>query len=270
MLDLDLLVHEKDASAAWSRLEGQGWEQWERGPADPFYHGHHHLRPLLDTRGTETCLELHTAMLPPHSPFRLDVDRVWETGHRVRLGTDEAWTPSPEYLVVHLCIHLAWSHAFESRGWATFRDLAAVLDSTQVDWRRVKDLAGEARAESCCYWTLRLAGALVQLPLPAGVLETLAFPGPEAVKRVAERHLATTLFSADAQPCPSVALTRSLWSLALRPRRSGHGEARPWSSAEAYRNAMPGGHRDHGLVSRLGHQLSEYRAWIRYLLKILR
>ena len=86
---------------------------------------------------------------------------------------------------------------------------------------RVTNASAEAiaaKAGTSCYWTLRLAERMCGLSAPAGVLERLAPPTPEWVRRALERHFVAGIAVGEAQASPSLKLTRLLWRSALRPR----------------------------------------------------
>ena len=87
------------------------------------------------------------------------------------------------------------------------------------EWDGVPRRAREARADTCVYWTLRLARGLADAPVPAGVVDALRPRGPAWVLHRLERHLAATL--AGEAECPSPWLCRCLWEAAVRPRHAG-------------------------------------------------
>ncbi len=281
MLDLDLLVRPSDASRAWELLERGGWEGAQRGVQDSFYEGHHHLRPLRRQDGTETYLELHTEVLPRGHPFSLLAEDFWAQASEVTVGLGRVWVPCPEHLVIHACIHLAWSHGLSSRGWGTFRDLGFLLTRSgrPLEWGRVVGLAREARAGSSCYWALRLGRALVGLEVPQSLLETMAPAGPAWVRAALERQFALSLFPVGSPSCPSVSLTRMLWSSGIQPGRSGHGRIRPWGLSETFLEAseadrggrgQPATTSEGSLRQRLLCQVVRPAAWGRYVRALLR
>ena len=92
--------------------------------------------------------------------------------------------------------------------------------------------------------------------VPGGVLGALRPRAPEAVVRALEHHFAAALFGG--AECPSPWLARRLWEAAVRPRREGHGAARPWARDRDFRDAgMAGAAR-----SASWRALSGWRRWL--------
>ena len=256
MRDLDLLVRPADAWRAQRLFLAAGWRADDCGEgAEERYRGHHHLPTLVDGRGTELGLELHTGLFPDGHPFRLEASDVW--ARSVPLGGG-ARIPSPEDLVIHLSLHFAWSHQAGSGAWRCFRDLAALVGEGGVHWSALVELARDARAASCCYWTLRLARAAALVPVPGGVLAELRPRGSDARLGVLERHFLAGLLP-DGRACPSVRVARSAWTAALQPEREGHGAARPWTFERA-----PGDGSGPGAMRRAARRLRDVDAWRRY------
>lgn len=225
MVDFDVLVHPDDAGRALAVLLDTGWV-WRRDrDPDADYSHLHHLPALLDARGVEISLELHTAILPAGQPFRLDaVDVLRDT----RPAAGAMRVPAREHLLLHACIHFAWAHMLRKGALRTFRDVGVLLATSVIDPAAFARAAARTQATTACYWTLRLARSLTGAAVPGELLAALRPALPEAVLRSCERHFAIVLFPEVGLGCPSVRLRRVMWSTAMRPGRSGHGESRPW------------------------------------------
>ncbi|NUQ91465.1 MAG: nucleotidyltransferase family protein [Gemmatimonadaceae bacterium] len=235
MIDVDLLVAPDDAREALGVLLEAGWA-WQSGkPRDGDFAHLHHLPALMDARGMEVSLELHTALLPPGGPFELSgramLDSASLRKSRVAQRFASSHVPAPHYLLVHTAIHLAWSHLFRQGLWRSVRDVDALVQRADLDWEALVQLAQTARAGSCCYWTLRLASSLCGVAVPADVLARLRPRLPEPALAVLERHLALIALPTQVS-CPSIRLRRLMWSAAIQPRLSGHGAVRPWTLLE--------------------------------------
>ena len=265
MVDVDLLVHEGDAERARDVLLGAGWVSSGQEELEGFYKGHHHLPPLVDGRGLEVQLELHTGLFFEGNPFRFPVADIWRRAVPVTVRGRRAWVPSTQDQLLHLCLHFAWSHMLNSGAWRTFRDLRALIDAGDVRWDEFVALARESRGASCCYWTLRLAKDLVGVPVPGEVLDALRPPlSPSALERV-ERHFIYHLLPTEAL-CPSVFMARAMWRAGVRPRWSGHGGVRPWDRNE---ELLVGGRRPDSVARRALDQLRNMRGWASYVKSVL-
>lgn len=266
MSDIDIVVRDGDGDAAFAAFQEIGW-RWDAAEYPLERYGkHHHYPPLVDARGMDVRLELHRELLVEGNPFGLRAADLFADGHEVPIGRGWAIVPSPEMLLLHTCIHYTWSHMMLFGAWRAFRDVTA-LANAGVDWERVLELARRYRAESCCYWTFRLAERLTGATLPAWVMERLGGATTRALAGVCERHAAREMFPTPDR-CPSQWLRRVLWEAAIQPDEAGHGGARPWLLDDmAPENINPGAREGGGL--RAFRQLTRMGAWFRYAGAIL-
>lgn len=235
MGDIDVLLSPSAAARVQQELLGAGWK--EEYLSDPdlehharrqhFYQGHHHLPPLIDPSGAGAVVELHTDVCPPGHPFQGQAAGMWERARRADYGGRPVLVPDPADLLLHLCLHFAWSHLMLTGGWRTFRDINALDEAGVIDWPRFLGNAESARGQTCCYWTLRMARSLTGLVVPDEILEALRPPLPAALLDKVERHLAHEIIPSE-RICPSVRVRRRVWEIAFRPGWSGHGWVRPW------------------------------------------
>ncbi len=165
MGDVDILVRPEEATRAWQLLVDSGWRP-ELSGGEQFFEGHHHLVGLVDPMGLNLVLEVHRRMLPSTGPFLLDETEVWRDARAVMLGSSEAWVPSDQHQLLHLCVHFAWSHMFIAGIGRTVRDVATLLERGEVDWDGFIALARRTRAASCAYWTLAMSRTLAEARVP--------------------------------------------------------------------------------------------------------
>ena len=214
MNDLDLLIPPDRAMEAWNLTREKKWT-WD---ADAFplekYALHHHLPPLKDSSGSGVRVEIHTDLCLPNSPFNMPVADVWETSRTIDANGHSMVVPSKAYQMLYTCIHFAWMHAMEDKAWLSFLDIAAYVQHGGVDWDEFTGLAFATRADTCAYWTLRLAQSLSKIPVPSRVLLKLKPPLPESVLLRLERHYSMTMFPTD-KYCPSVWLNDKLFRVGL-------------------------------------------------------
>jgi hypothetical protein len=247
MGDIDILVRAERASAATTLARELDWVP-RKGLRDELYLGMPHLPPLVAADGLGFGLEIHTDLFPDHGPFRFGSEDVWRHARPLaRAGGPRV--PRPEDLLLHSCLHFAWSHGFRRGAWRVVRDLDALLSDSGLHGDEFTRLATYARGETCVYWTFVLVGALT-----GRVTALLPPDGPQIVGGPAHRAILRHLIfqSVYAPDVPGTRrLGRVMWSLAVRPRASGHGSARPWSAEQRWELAtIAGGRSTGGLASR--------------------
>jgi hypothetical protein len=265
MSDADLLVRGAHTEAAWRLLQDHGWIPSETPGLEGFYREHHHMPRLHDAR-SGVPLEIHRALVAGDRPFALDAATLWKDARKSRLGAYAVLVPSPIHQLLHTAIHFAWSHALRKRAFGTFRDVDALLRARVVDLDALPDAARQARAASCCYWTLRLARSIGGADVPEKTLEALAPAVPRWLLPLIERHYSTALFPW-LNGCPSVALDRKIWEVGMRPARNGLGKARPWDRDEEFLEVFYAEERAQNNMLR--NQVARHRLWKRYVRALL-
>ena len=265
MIDVDVLVHEDEALRAREVLVGEGWVSTEMEEFESFYRRHQHLPTLVDGRGLDMQLELHTGLFFEGNPFDFPMADVWRRAVPVMVRGRRVYVPSRQDQLLHLCLHFAWSHMMSTGAWRTFRDLRALMDAGDLNWDDFVALARKSRGASCCYWTLRLARNLVGVPVPEHVLEAIRPPMSDSMLDRVERHFVYNLLPSEVL-CPSVFMARTMWRLGVRPRWSGHGSVRPWDRNE---ELLVGGTRPDSLGRRALNQLRNVKGWSRYVRTVL-
>ena len=268
MHDLDLLVDKDRALEAREVIRALGWTRDPSVPGDDAYAGHHHLPPLLDSSGSGLRLEIHTEIIPRDNPFALRTPDLLGDAREVSVGAARASVLSTTHHAVYATIHFAWSHELHLGAWHAIRDLGTLARRGFLDWSAFVKTAKSWRAETCAYWTLRLGRSLAALPVPDDVLRELEPRLPDFLLAFLERHFTQSALRS-ANVCPSVRLNRELWSVAIQPRRSGHGDIRPWLASSALieerRRLEPRPPTARGALARLG----SIRRWSGYLARIV-
>jgi hypothetical protein len=263
MADVDLMVDPYDADKAHEILQTIGWIIETTSPAAELWRDHHHLPPLGDTTGSGLRLEIHTAPLLPGHPFRLTQREVLETARRIKLGATAARVPELHLHATHAAIHFGYSHQFTSGGLNFFRDLAVLTRAGDWSWERFVETAERTGAQSCCYWTLRLANALIGLPVPAEVLATLSPRLGDRVSSVLEEHFSQLVMRAE-HSCPSVDLRHRLWAFALGVEEP-IGRHKTWEP----RLGIGGTSQGQSALRRFGWHLRRAPEWSRYVASLL-
>ena len=259
MADVDMLVDPSHARIAHDLMQRHGWTLDSSGHPDDAWTNHHHLPPLADTNGSGLRLEIHVAPIAPGHPFNLEIDRVRATAERRTHGGVDVLVPEIHLYAIHSAIHFAWSHRFESGALNAFRDLGALESTGRFSWARLVEVARQTSAETCCYWTLRLAQSLAGLAVPPRILKDLAPPIKEPFLSLLEEHFSQLVLRSE-RACPSVALRHRLWAFALQTSWSVNEESLQWDVE--VRASVP---RRMRFVRRLGSHLHRTRQWSLYL-----
>jgi hypothetical protein len=233
MGDIDLLVRREHAQKAWELALTSGWVRRRDVSQERSYEDHQHLSPLEDSDGLQVGLELHTALFTHQAPFQLPPQQIWDRARRITVGRANAFVPSPEDQLLHASLHFAWSHEMTFGTWRTLRDVVRLAESG-VDWDAFIQTARDSRGSTCCYWTLRLARELAGAAVPDGALAALSPRLPKRILVRLSRHFAMQALPLPGLPPSSVSLSRALWSLAIAPKRQGHGKSRPWLDTEEW------------------------------------
>jgi hypothetical protein len=263
MADIDLLVDSSRAREAYRLMQENGWKADTAGhPADA-WDTHHHLPPLSDTSGSGLRLELHTAPIPPGHPFRFDLAEMEASTQVLNIEGVEVRALDLHMHAVHTAIHFAWGHRFVTGGTNAFRDLSAIERTAGFSWKKFVALARQTGSETCCYWTLRLARSLTDLPVPENVLTELAPNLSEPLLSVLERHLSQLVLRSP-RACPSATLRHRLWAFALGTDGTKVDEALQWDAA--VRKNPP---RPTPRVRRVLSHVRRIRAWSLYVTSML-
>jgi hypothetical protein len=216
MSDIDLLVVKGSPETAWALCRTRGWTLVDEALTEELYSGHHHLPPLQDPDGINIGLELHKALMPGLDRLGIDVDAIVARSRIVQVGDTPVRVPSVEDLLVHACLHFAWSNKLRRGAWRTYADAHAILSDPSFAWGRFLSAVSSRRARQCCYWTLRVGRAVADLRVPDDVLAQLDPLAGGRFASILERHFATQLTALSADASIAERVQRWLWFKALR------------------------------------------------------
>jgi hypothetical protein len=240
MQDIDLLVTQDQEDLAWRVLRQSGWEPAYPEQTGPFYEGHQHRVPLVAPRLGGPRLELHTRLFHGGGPFANTAADLFRDAAVVSFEQRQVYVPSAPHGLLYLCQHLAWTHAMNHGVLHALQDVDALWRGTGGVDPRFVPLAREARAATCCYWTLRFARGLFDVPVPDAWLAALRPPRSRLSLALLERHFAGMSGLAP-MACPSARIERAMWNYGFLPAWSGHGDHRPWTAGEEWAQVDPAG-----------------------------
>ena len=174
MSDLDILVPRTQLEQAAEVLHslGYGFEQDVSDAAGA----------MLDTTkcnlglahpGVGTWLELHWSVSEPSDRYAALVEDAWRNAVPARFGNTDSMVMSPEFLLLHVCLHLACGHVFlfSLHGLCDIAEIARVYPS--LDWRIVAKYGaryGQGRGVAAA---LRLARDHLGAAIPDEALTSL-------------------------------------------------------------------------------------------------
>lgn len=156
---------------------------WEKGKGEE-----KKVRKSLYTNGIECDLEEHHDVTM-NGVLPVDFPRIWREARPVGFRGEEAWLPSPEDLLLSLCINACRKHYFRLKGLFDLAETVARL--RDLDWDRVAALAREGHCEGMVHAALVATRETVGCDLPAAALGGLRVPKIKA--RLLERLIGELL-----------------------------------------------------------------------------
>jgi hypothetical protein len=180
--DLDILVRSVDLEAAAQGLTRLGYEPVSPIDFDgkfPDLHLRPHHLPGFHKQGSP-LVEVHFNLAPSSGPFTIDIDHLWQRAQQVELDQVSTLALDPIDLLLHVCIHTSYHHAF-SFGMAQLYDIDAIIRhyGSSLDWSAFVARAKGWRAANSAYIALLLARGLLDADVPNNVLVDLS---PENLK----------------------------------------------------------------------------------------
>ncbi|MFO7676104.1 MAG: nucleotidyltransferase family protein [bacterium] len=173
MGDVDLLVPRAGLARARAALVAAGCAHAE-GDIEAACRVSHQLDAFV---AEGLSVEIHWTIERPTSPFAIDTAGLWARARPVRVAGVEVLTLSPEDLLLHLCLHVAYHHGLAA-GLTPFCDIARVIECHRagLDWPRLARTAGDWGAARHAGLALELARILLGARVPREALERLV-PG---------------------------------------------------------------------------------------------
>jgi hypothetical protein len=190
MHDVDLMVPRERLAEAEQVFLGQGFGPLPRPDLAARCTWSNHLAKLEKTGAP--VVELHWSIERPTSPFRVNLDALWDRSRSATLDGAPVRLLCPEDLLLHLALHLSYHHRFERAALKGLVDLASVVAAhgEELDWDALVDRARSWGASGYLYTSLRLTEMILSAPIPARVLAALPHSAAdEAIVPVAERYI---------------------------------------------------------------------------------
>jgi len=215
MSDIDILVVRGSPEEAWRTCRDNGWKPVDVSWTEELYAGHHHLSPLVDTEGIGVGLEVHRELLPGSAAAGISSDAVLQRARTVTVRGVNVLVPSIQDLLLHDCLHFAWANKLQRGATRAFTDVHAIISDPEFDWHEFQAVARSSYARKCCYWTLRLARRLAELPIPDTVLRQLDPSEGGPIGWFLERHFVQQILHPSIEGNVSERARRWLWLAAM-------------------------------------------------------
>jgi hypothetical protein len=173
MSDLDILVPRSQIEQAVATLHGLDY-----GSAEDMSSA---AGAMLDIkcnigfaqRDVDAWLELHWSLDEPPARYAAAVDAVWHSAVPARLGDTDTLVMSSEFLLLHVCAHLACNHTF-AFGLRALCDIAEIVrQHPAIDWTVVVDHGRRHGWSRGIAAALRLASDHLGVAMPADALAAL-------------------------------------------------------------------------------------------------
>jgi len=193
MDDVDILVPRAELGNAVAMLQrmGYGPEEDMSGAAVARLETSHAI--ALEHRGLGTMIELHWALGERGYGYESPVEEIWRAATPGTLADADVQLMSPEFLLLHVCAHLACNHTF-LLGLRALCDIAEIVRACPaLDWPLVIDQGqrhGWSRGIAAALWLARdQLGATVPGEVLAALgADTLA---PEMLSEALEHLLSS-------------------------------------------------------------------------------
>lgn len=168
MNDIDLLVKQTDLLRVQEILVEQGYiaSKEEIGCAQE------HLPPYRK-KGSLT-VEIHFQIVGPPFSLRVDVEKLWVRAQMSSIQGIEVLTFCPEDLLLHLCMHASFHHAFDN-GIGPLFDISHTIEhyAEELDWEQLLDRNREWGVSKCVYLSLFLAKRFAGASIPGQIMKDL-------------------------------------------------------------------------------------------------
>ena len=170
MSDVDLLVRKNDLQAVHEILVNDGYSYAHEGSLS----NTKHLPPYRKEKGV--CLEIHFHITDPPYADRININEMWQRACQANYQGVDVLTLSLEDLYLHLCLHSALQHGFDT-GLVSCLDITALIENNleKIDWELLWKRGREWGIERSIFLMAALAERMLGVPIPspiAGKIET--------------------------------------------------------------------------------------------------
>lgn len=174
MADLDVLVQEEDLDIVGLKLSESGYVPNEHEHTKEWYREqHHHLAPYYHP-DRKIAVEIHHHIIPPENHFGIEIEKLWERAQPIHIGNIRTFTLSPEDLIIHLCLHLAYCGGFIG-GLRSLADIDQAIRyyGDRMDWNLLVKESCKHYCINFVYYPLYLSKDLLNTEIDDNIAKSL-------------------------------------------------------------------------------------------------
>jgi hypothetical protein len=173
MGDLDLLVPAAALRDVPAILASTGYAPIASDDLERSLAFHAHLPRRIVADGS-VAVEIHGTIAHPGLPGAIDMGELWARAVPVTIAGTDVMALAPEDLLLHLCGHIAYNHAF-SFGLQPYCDIAATIRHYEavLSWPAVVERAVRWRWDRGVFLSLLLARDWIGANVPDAALSAL-------------------------------------------------------------------------------------------------
>ncbi|OGW51713.1 MAG: hypothetical protein A2Y81_09575 [Nitrospirae bacterium RBG_13_43_8] len=135
MTDIDLLVKKEDLPYAKEIMSGLGYVPKMRLLSEEWFTKNHYHLPAYIHREKSLIVEIHWH-ITGKTFNNIDIKKWFERARCTKFDGCQVFTPSPEDMIIHLCLHL-YNHGYHSKMiWRELCDISETLNlyRGEIDW----------------------------------------------------------------------------------------------------------------------------------------
>lgn len=186
MVDIDLLVREKDVPRILQLMAEMGARQRTGMHSDFLDSLMHHLPPMT-YKGV--MIEFHTRFFRKTSSFSLSAESAWRESREKDLFNQKVRILNPELHLIYIVLH-AWNHLVGGRFKLIWLgDVIRYIQQAEFDWQQVLPLLQNEPDRKAFYGMMGLAEKLDQVSLPEEIHKNLRGEWTREARQALENHL---------------------------------------------------------------------------------
>lgn len=185
MNDIDLLIHPHSGPRFIKLIQDMGFLSVGTLFHNTEFSDNNHHTPPFYSPDMSCILGIHWHLCSPYAKWKPYFEDIWYNKVKITCLGQPAYRMKWEHNLLHLCIHLP----FFKIGLRELEDVAAILDTQNLDWHEVERLISQWRAWDPAYRVLSLAQALHDSYVPEHLLKQCQLRTPSFVIKDTQKRI---------------------------------------------------------------------------------